>query len=125
MTDPKPTFPRINGAFPYGDPIPATLTLVEPGIRDLVKRINESGKYWTVQSCEGHPFPMLELLIPVESVVSVFQKLSGAMTESQQLFVTFVQRFEGFERWRFELFALHLKERANALRVLNALAPIA
>lgn len=71
--------------FPYGAPSEETYAQCDPLIVDLVRRINAEGRVQTVQSCEGHPWPMLELVGPVAELVGIASVLLRALPEKWQL----------------------------------------
>ena len=71
--------------FPYGAPSEETYAQCDPLIVDLVRRINADGRVQTVQSCEGHPWPMLELVGPVGELVGIACMLLRALPEKWQL----------------------------------------
>jgi hypothetical protein len=90
--------------FPYGAPSEATYAQCDPLIVDLVRRINDDGRLAleTVQSCEGHPWPMLELHGTRESLMVAATAMLAALPEKVALALVVVVRLETQrERWRF------------------------
>lgn len=128
--------------FPYGQPDDlAALALCDPLIVGLVKAVNGAHGAvrgqgpWTVQSCEGHPWPMLELVGTPFDLKDVASEMLNALGEKQQLVIAvivapspWIVPGEGsahattvqLARWRFEVPALTLMARQAGRAVLGA-----
>lgn len=111
--------------FPYGAPGEATYAQCDPLIVDLVRTINTDGQLGleTVQSCEGHPWPMLELYGPLGSLMLATTAMLTALPEKVSLVIVVVVRLEsGRERWRFTVIPTQAEpgKVAEARAVLGA-----
>ena len=90
--------------FPYGPPGEATYAQCDPLIVDLVRRINEDGVLGleTVQSCEGHPWPMLELRGSRESLGLAASMMLSRIPDKVQLVIVVIERADTHrQRWRY------------------------
>lgn len=121
--------------FPYGQPDdPAALAQCDPLIVGLVQKINELADPlgpWTVQSCEGHPWPMLEVCGLAGTLGDIAKLMAEALGAKQQLVVTVVVPVQNvgmgptmysqyLTRWRFEVSAHDTPSRAAGRAVLGA-----
>ena len=100
-------------SFPYGPPGEDTYAQCDPLIVDLVRRINADTdlNLKTVQSCEGHPWPFLELCGELEDLSVAAGRMMLMIPEKIQLVVVVVVRelvneprlkmMVNSERWRF------------------------
>lgn len=123
MSGISPTPPA--SLFPYGMPNDdATITQCDALIQALVRKVNERAQWlvWTVQSCEGHPYPMLEVVGDQGTVGILAGALLKATPCGYGLAVHPVQIERPWWRVRYTVIppSLRLEDVATARRVLEA-----
>lgn len=91
--------------FPYGEPSEAVYAQCDPLIVDLVRRINADTQLGlkTVQSCEGHPWPFLELVGERQTLLEALDYMARALPEKMQLVLVNVVEHPSRPRWRMTI----------------------